>query len=165
ALVASSWTLSRGAAERTALAASYDVLSQYAAQPARSGDGQLSLEAMPATEALADPNPLLRSGERLTLVSLAEEAERIRVSLTAIKAVADGEPASMPRWLLQASASALADVADALSARGGRRRREQLRSLARSGERIAAITPPSGRRVAMGGRGPARPAPLGHPDQ
>jgi uncharacterized membrane protein YccC len=142
ALVASSWTLSRGAAERTALAASYDVLSLYAAQPAGSGNGELLLDAMPASEALSDPNPLLRSGERLSLVNLAEEAERIRVSLTAIKAVADAESATGPRSLLQASAYALADIAEALSARGSRRQREQLRSLARSGERIAAITPP-----------------------
>jgi uncharacterized membrane protein YccC len=142
ALVASSWTLSRGAAERTALAASYDALSQYAVLPAGGGNGQLSPVDMPATEALTDPNPLLRSGERLRLVSLGEEAERIRVSLAAIKAVADEESVTGPRSLLQESAYALADIADALSARRPRRQREQLRSLARSGERIAAITPP-----------------------
>jgi uncharacterized membrane protein YccC len=142
ALVASSWTLSRGAAERTALATSYDALSQYAAQPAGSYNGQLLLEDMPATEALADPNPLLRSAERLRLVSLGEEAERIRVSLSAIKAVADEESAAARSSLLQESAYALADIADALSARGPRRQREQLRSLALSGKRIAAITPP-----------------------
>jgi uncharacterized membrane protein YccC len=96
---------------------------------------------MPATKALSDPNPLLRSAERLSLVNLAEEAERIRVSLTAIKAVAE-EPAAQPRSLLQTSAYALAAIADAVSARGSRRQREQLRSLARSGERVAAITPP-----------------------
>jgi len=139
ALVASSWALNRGGAERTALAASYTGLSEYAAQLAEGGNGLLSLEEMPGTSALADPNPLLRSAERLDLVNLAEEAERIRVSLTAIGAVAREESAAGPRSLLLASAQALDDVARALSARRGRRQRQQLRSLGQSGERVATI--------------------------
>ncbi len=139
ALVASSWALNRGSAERTALAASYTVLSQYAAQLAEGGNGLLSLEEMPGTSALADPNPLLRSAERLDLVNLAEEAERIRVSLTAIGAVVSEQSAAGPRSLLLASAQALGDVARALSARRGQRQRQQLRSLGQSSDRMAAI--------------------------
>jgi Fusaric acid resistance protein-like len=140
ALVASSWALNRGSAERTALAASYAVLSQHATQLAEGGNGLLWPEEMPGTSALADPNPLLRSAERLDLVNLAEEAERIRVSLTAIGAVASEESAAL-RSLLLASAQALGDIAGALSARRGRRRRRQLRSLGQSVERMAAIAP------------------------
>ena len=139
ALVASSWALNRGGAERTAMAASYTVLSQYAAQLAEGGNGALSLEEMPGTSALADPNPLLRSAERLDLVNLAEEAERIRVSLTAIGAVGSEQSAAGSRPVLLASARALGDVAHALSARRGRRQRRQRRSLGQSGDQIAAI--------------------------
>jgi uncharacterized membrane protein YccC len=139
ALVASSWALNRGGAERTALAASYTVLSQHAAQLAEGGNGVLSLEEMPGTRALADPNPLLRSAERLDLVNLAEEAERIRVSLTAIGAVVSERSAAGSRPVLLASAQALGDVAHALGARHGRRQRRDRRSLGQSGDQIAAI--------------------------
>jgi uncharacterized membrane protein YccC len=83
-LVVTSWAVSHGAAERTAMADSYATLSQYAASLAATGSGPPSPAALPGTRALRDPNPLMRSDARRHLSDLMQEAERIRTTLAVV---------------------------------------------------------------------------------
>jgi uncharacterized membrane protein YccC len=84
ALVVSSWAFSRGSAERTAMAESYATLSRYAAELAAGHGEPPPPAALPGTDALRDPNPLLRSAARQHLLDLMEEAERIRTTLAGV---------------------------------------------------------------------------------
>ncbi len=84
ALVVSSWALNRGSTERTAMAESYTILSEYAAQLAAGQGGPPPPATLPGSYALRDPNPLLRGGARQHLIDLREEAERIRSTLTVL---------------------------------------------------------------------------------
>jgi uncharacterized membrane protein YccC len=93
-LVVSSWALHRGSTERTAMAESYTILGQYAAQLAAGQDGPPPPATLPGSHALRDPNPLLRGGSRQHLIDLREEAERIRATLTVLGAgTGDGSTA------------------------------------------------------------------------
>jgi hypothetical protein len=83
-LVAISWAVWPGSKERTALAASYRLLADYASDLAANKFRGPSPAAFPATGALADANPLLSSAIRLNFMDLLEEAERIRASLAAL---------------------------------------------------------------------------------
>lgn len=115
ALVVSGWALSRGGAERAAMAESFAVLSEYAGQLAAGRAGPPSPDALPGSTALRDPNPLLRTAARRHLIDLMEEAERIRTTLTAL-AGRDG-PGPLRRELLAGAARVLAEVSAALSSR------------------------------------------------
>jgi uncharacterized membrane protein YccC len=119
-LVVTSWALSRGSAERTAMAESYESLSRYAADLASGGSGPPAPDTLPGAYALRDPNPLLRSAARQHLVDLMEEAERIRTSLTALGATTGG-PNDARQKLLAASSGALTEIAGALGARPAQR--------------------------------------------
>ena len=83
-LVAGAWTLRPGSREKTALAASYKALAQYAFDLAESKAASRAPTAFPADTVLEDPNPLLPWPVRLTFVDLLEEAERIRASLATL---------------------------------------------------------------------------------
>ena len=89
-LVVTSWAVSHGAAERTAMAASYTALRQYAASIAAGPGAPPSPAALPGTRALRDPNPLMRNVARRHLSDLMEEAERIRTTLTVVAASGAG---------------------------------------------------------------------------
>jgi uncharacterized membrane protein YccC len=119
ALVISSWALSRGSAERTAMAESYAALSQYAEELAAGQGGPPSPDTLPGTYALRDPNPLLRSASRQHLVDLMEEAERIRTTLTVLGAAAG--PPDRRRVLLAAGGRALREIAAAIGSRPSER--------------------------------------------
>jgi uncharacterized membrane protein YccC len=123
-LVAISWAVWPGSKERTALAASYRLLADYASDLAANKFRGPSPAAFPATGALADANPLLSSAIRLNFMDLLEEAERIRASLAALAAHAteakdcDGDEL---RILLDTAAGALTLMTQALTApRAGR---------------------------------------------
>ncbi len=85
ALVVSSWALSLGSAERTAMAGSYATLSSYAADLAAGGVEPPMADTLPGTKALRDPNPLMRSVAQQFLVDLMEESERIRTTLAVVR--------------------------------------------------------------------------------
>jgi uncharacterized membrane protein YccC len=118
-LVVTSWAVSHGAAERTAMADSYAALSQYAARLAAARGGPPPPGALPGTRALRDPNPLMRSDARRHLSDLMEEAERIRTTLTVVagNGTTAAAPAGARRAHLTASASSLGEIADALRSR------------------------------------------------
>jgi uncharacterized membrane protein YccC len=122
-LVVSSWAFSRGSAERSALAATYSVLADYASQLASGQLGPPDPSQLPANYVLADPNPLLRTAARQHMLDLADEAMRIRTTLSALSVAAgtDGSPALAVRSLLGVAASALSELAAELDARSGRR--------------------------------------------
>jgi uncharacterized membrane protein YccC len=119
ALVVTSWAVSHGAAERTAMADSYDALSQYAARIEAAPGAPPSPAALPGTRALRDPNPLMRSDARRHLSDLMEEAERIRTTLTVMAGTGTTGPAltGARRAHLAASAAALGEIASALRSR------------------------------------------------
>jgi uncharacterized membrane protein YccC len=126
-LVAISWAVWPGSKERTALAASYRLLADYASDLAANKFRGPSPAAFPATGALADANPLLSSAIRLTFVDLLEEAERIRASLASLAALAAHATDVRERGgdelriLLGTAAAALALMAQALTTpRAGR---------------------------------------------
>jgi uncharacterized membrane protein YccC len=128
ALVISSWALSRGSTERTAMAESYAALSRYAEELAAGQGGPPSPDTLPGTYALRDPNPLLRSASRQHLVGLMEEAERIRTTLTVLGAAdaadaadAAAGPAGRRRVLLAASGQDLREIAAAIGSRPSER--------------------------------------------
>jgi uncharacterized membrane protein YccC len=133
ALVVSSWAVSRGSAERAAIAESYALLSDYAGQLASGHAGPPPPEALPGSTVLRDPNPLLRNAARRHLIDGMEEAERIRTTLTAL----GGQDAVGPRRqeLLTSAAGALGQIAEALSDRPGVRTAhlEQARQRLRAG--------------------------------
>jgi uncharacterized membrane protein YccC len=118
-LVVTSWAVSRGAAERAAMAESYEALSQYADDLSAGRGGPPSPDALPGTRALHDPNPLMRSDARRHLSDLTAVAERIRTTLPAVAGAATGAdaPTGDRRAHLEASASALREIAEALRSR------------------------------------------------
>jgi uncharacterized membrane protein YccC len=122
-LVISSWALSRGSAERSALAATYAALAGYAGRLASGELGPPDPSQLPASYVLSDPNPLLRTAARQQMLDLAEEAVRIRATLTALSvaAEADGPAALAVRSLLDVAARSLTELAGELDARSGRR--------------------------------------------
>jgi uncharacterized membrane protein YccC len=117
-LVVSSWAVARGSAERGALAGSFRALGAYAGDLRGGSQEPPSADTWAARTTMRDPNPLIRSDALLQLVDLADEAERIRRSLTALGA---GRAASGPRpagrSLLSAAQLVLTEVAAALTAR------------------------------------------------
>ncbi len=118
-LVISTWAISRGAAERTAMAASYAALGRYASRLGTDRSMPPPPEALPGTRALRDPNPLMRSDARRHLTDLMVEAERIRTTLAvaAGRRSGGGAPGADRAALLAAVAGALDEVAAALRAR------------------------------------------------
>ncbi len=123
-LVVTSWAVSHGAAERTAVADSYDALSQYAARIGAAPGAPPSPAALPGTRALRDPNPLMRTDARRHLSDLMEEAERIRTTLTVVAGSgttgtgSDRDALTGARSAhLAASAAALGEIASALRSR------------------------------------------------
>ncbi len=121
-LVVSSWTVNRGSAERAALADTYTGLSDYAGGLARGALGPPSPRQLPASHVLADPNPLVRTAARQHMTDLANEAERIRSTLTALSiGVDDSQPGTDVRGLLGAAARVLAELAAGLDGRPARR--------------------------------------------
>lgn len=131
ALVVSSWALSLGSAERTAMANSYATLSGYAAELAAGGQEPPPPGMLPGTRALRDPNPLMRTAARQYLINLMEESERIRSTLAVVRGPdgarpeghPDGQskPSSARRAVLAASAGALGEISEALRARPSHR--------------------------------------------
>src|SRR5437016_1371715 len=87
-LVAGSWMIHRGEPERAALAKSYQSLADYASDLAAARLTPPLPIAFPASSALDDANPFLAAPERLTLLDLLEQAERLRASLAAMAAQA-----------------------------------------------------------------------------
>ncbi len=133
ALVVVSWALTRGNQERPSLAYAYRALREYAAEvchrPASSDP--VPPPAVFGSDAVADPNPLLRAQERYRFLLMLEQAERIRVSLAAVASYGPGCS------VLEPVAAVLDGLADALEARRGHRERaDALR------ERLTAIELP-----------------------
>ena len=122
-LVISSWALRSGSAERSALAATYTALAVYASRLASGQLGPPDPDQLPASRVLADPNPLLRTAARQHMLDLADEAVRIRATLTALSvaARADRPPAQAVHSLLGVAAGVLTELAAELDARSGRR--------------------------------------------
>jgi uncharacterized membrane protein YccC len=140
-LVAASWVVRTGDAERKAIAGSCLALSAYARGVAAGSVDPPPAVALPAAAILEDPNPLLREGTQLTFLDLLEEAERVRASLAALAAqAADMSPdcAARLRRLSIDAAELLDLVAANLSARR-RERTERARELTR---RAAALAVP-----------------------
>jgi hypothetical protein len=102
-LVVTSWTINRGSAERAALAATYTSLADYAGHLAAGGSGPPSPTQLPGSRALDDPNPLVRTAARQHMRDLADEAERIRSTLTALSIASHDGPAPDVRALLRAA--------------------------------------------------------------
>ena len=119
-LVVLSWLLTRGSTERAALAASYQGLSRYAAELAEGRPGPPPPISLPGTKALTDPNPLLRTEQRLQLTDLLEEGERIRATLAAL-GPATGSSGRGLAELLRTAAAVLGDIALALNDRPAER--------------------------------------------
>jgi uncharacterized membrane protein YccC len=124
ALVVTSWAIGRDSGERTAMAATFTGLSQYAAALAAGRGGPPSPQTLPGTVALRDPNPLLRGTARQTLIDLMHQSERIRTSLSVVRGPALGgtepdryTPGAERDALLQASARSLTELAGALQSR------------------------------------------------
>jgi hypothetical protein len=124
-LVAGSWVVRPGSAERKALADSYRELSLYAGGVAAGRFEPPSSIAFPAAAVLEDPNPLLREVTQLTSLDLLEEAERMRASLAALAALAAGAAPAGAARLRRVSADAAA-VLDLVAAALGARRRDRL---------------------------------------
>ncbi|HEY2505211.1 MAG TPA: FUSC family protein [Streptosporangiaceae bacterium] len=117
-LVVSSWVTGRGGAERAAMAESFRSLSKYAADLAAGRQGPPAPADMPGTQALTDPNPLLRTVARQHLLDLVTEAERIRATLTALGAYRpDGVPSLAGRRFLTGAAEVLDHVAGTMTGR------------------------------------------------
>ena len=114
-LVVTSWTVHRGSAERVALAATYTSLADYADRLAAGAIGPPSPSPLPASRALGDPNPLLRTAARQHMRDLSDEAERLRSSLTTLSIAGEhGVPAPDVRVLLRAAARVLGELAAGL---------------------------------------------------
>jgi uncharacterized membrane protein YccC len=136
-LVITSWTVNRGSAERTAVASSYRALADYAAGPAARQLGPPPPGQFPASSVLADPNPLMRTAARQDLLDLAEEAERIRSTLTAMAISLAGEdPAPGDRAVLEGAARALSELAASIEARP-RQRADHLEAARREVHQIS----------------------------
>ena len=114
ALVVASWAVRRGSRERNSLAAAYQELAGYAAGSCRRPASAGPVPPPPAvvgSDAVNDPNPLLRAQDRYRFLLLLEEAGRIRVSLAAVASY--GSDCSV----LGPAAEVLGGIADALAAR------------------------------------------------
>jgi uncharacterized membrane protein YccC len=136
ALVVASWAVTRGNRERNSLAAAYQELAGYAADSCRRPASAAPVPPPPAvvgSDAVDDPNPLLRAQDRYRFLLLLEEAGRIRVSLAA---VASYGPECM---VLEPVADVLGGIAAALAARRGHRALADALL-----ERLAAIDLPAG---------------------
>jgi uncharacterized membrane protein YccC len=121
-LVVTSWTVNRGSAERTALADTYAALAGYAADVAAGRHGPPSPTQLTASYVLGDPNPLMRTVAREYMLDLAEEAERIRATLTALSVGVHGASAGPSRrGVLDADAQVLTELATAIGNRAGQR--------------------------------------------
>lgn len=119
ALVAAAWAFRPGSTERAALAESYRALAAYASGLAAGNAEPPPPVEFPAGTTLEDPNPLLASAVRLTLLDLLEEAERIRASLAALSALAAEDNAAQAgevRALIAEAASGLDLIAKAMLA-------------------------------------------------
>jgi Fusaric acid resistance protein-like len=141
-LVAGSWVLRRGEAERETLASSYRALASYASGVAAGRSEPPPPIAFAAAAALADPNPLLPASIQPMFLDLLEEAERIRASLAAMAAhTADAHQgeAEQLRSLTADAAAVLGLIAVALSARRGKRA-ERLPDLS-GGAPVLAVAP------------------------
>lgn len=121
-LVVTSWTVNRGSAERAALAATYASLAAYADRLTAGVLGPPSPGQLPGSRALDDPNPLVRTAARQHMRDLADEAERIRSTLTALSiSSTDGLLAPDVRALLRAAAHVLGELSAGLDrSTGGR---------------------------------------------
>ena len=125
-LVVTSWTVNRGSAERTALATSYAGLAGYAADVAAGRQEPPSPRQLTGSYVLRDPNPLVRTAARQHMLDLAEEAERIRATLTALSSGLPGPgpgpwPGPGARSVLAGTARVLTELAAALTGRPGQR--------------------------------------------
>ncbi len=140
-LVITSWTFNRGSAERTALATTYAQLGQYAADAAAGRLGPPSPSQLTASYVLGDPNPLMRTAARRDMLDLAEEAERIRATLTALTAeTAEDDQRTGRRRLLGLAARVLRELAMAI----GGRPRERAGHLAAVRRALAGISAENG---------------------
>jgi uncharacterized membrane protein YccC len=120
-LVITSWALAPGNSERTAMAASFLALGNYAAD-LTAGTHDLPDETTVAGgRAVSDPNPMLRSVARQQLIDLSEEAERIRGSLIGLVISRPDGPDPEVRDLLMTAGRVLREIAAALTARPPRR--------------------------------------------
>jgi hypothetical protein len=148
-LVAGSWVLRRGDAERETLAGSYRALAGYASGVAAGRSEPPPPVAFAAAAALEDPNPLLPASIQPIFLDLLEEAERIRASLAAMAAhtadAGQGEAAQLRRLTADAAA-VLGLIAVALRARRGKRA-ERMSDLS-AGVSMPAIAPDAGWRWA-----------------
>jgi uncharacterized membrane protein YccC len=122
-LVAGSWVLRRGEAERGTLASSYAALATYASSVAAGRSEPPPPTAFAASAALEDPNPLLPASIQPIFLDLLEQAERIRASLAALAAhTADAHQGDAQlRGVTADAAAMLGQIALALSARRGTR--------------------------------------------
>jgi uncharacterized membrane protein YccC len=121
-LVVTSWAVSRGSAERTAVATSLTGLAGYAADVATGRREPPSPSQLTASYVLGDPNPLMRTAARQHMLDLAEEAERIRATLTALSIGRKGvRPGIGGRRVLDGAAQVLAELAGAVGGRPGQR--------------------------------------------
>jgi uncharacterized membrane protein YccC len=121
-LVVTSWTINRGSAERAALADTYTALADYAESLSAGALGPPSPHELPASRVLADPNPLVRTAARQHMTDLANEAERIRSTLTVLSiGVDDAHAGPDVRRLMGAAARVLAELAAGLDGRPGQR--------------------------------------------
>jgi uncharacterized membrane protein YccC len=148
-LVAGSWVVRPGEAERNAMAGSYRDLSGYARRVAAGRLEPPPSVAFPAAAILEDPNPLLREATHLRFLDLLEEAERVRASLAALAAEAAGaapEGAARLRRLSADAAVMLDLVAAALSARRSARA-ERAHELARRAAALAVPADAGGRPI------------------
>ena len=117
-LVITSWTVSRGSAERSALAESLRQMAGYASGLAAGQQGPPPAGGLTGSYVLTDPNPLMRSAARQHMTDLAEETERLRATLTALSiapAAAESRPAG--QRVLGGTARVLTDLAAAVSSR------------------------------------------------
>jgi uncharacterized membrane protein YccC len=141
-LVAGSWVVRPGDAERRGLAGSYRDLAGYARRVAAGRLEPPPPVAFPAADILDDPNPLLRESTQLTFVDLLEQAERVRASLAALAteaAVAAADDAARLRRLSADAAEVLELVAAALTTR----RRDRIERARELTGRAAAVTVPA----------------------
>jgi uncharacterized membrane protein YccC len=119
ALVVVSWAFTRGNQERASLAAAYRALGDYAADVCRrpASSDPSPPPAVFGSDAVDDPNPLLRAQERYRFLLMRGQAERIRTSLAAVASYGPD------RSVLEPVADVLDGLADALEARRGHRER------------------------------------------
>ena len=172
-LVVSSWAVNRGNAERRALATTYADLAGYASEVLAGRQTPPSPLQLTASYVLRDPNPLMRTSAREYMLDLAEEAERIRATLTALSIGPHGaSPGPGQRRVVNTAARGLTELAAAIGNRADLRaghlsaaRRaldgispdsgtgwewaaesllSQLRSASRTAERLNAAEPRSG---------------------